>query len=188
VSGRTAKAARREAATRAADLDATLDAIWARIPDAGCKGLCQDCCGPIGMSEVERDRIHRRHGLTIRDAETKPGTLDCPALGSDGACQVYGDRPTVCRLWGSVEALPCPHGCTPLAGRLPDVDSTRILGETLALDGPRTRDHSLAATLAADPDIAPLYARAMRGDRSVYGQLAELVAQIAPTYRDATTR
>lgn len=28
-------------------------ALWARVPDAGCKGLCQEACGPIGMTEVE---------------------------------------------------------------------------------------------------------------------------------------
>jgi hypothetical protein len=36
----------------------------------------------------------------------------CPAL-HEGRCRVYDDRPTICRLWGATESMPCPHGCTP---------------------------------------------------------------------------
>lgn len=128
MSGRQAKAARRA-------LDETLDALWARVPNAGCQGLCADACGPIGMSEVERDRIRRRHGVVIEDAATAPGTLDCPALVG-GRCSVYADRPMVCRVWGVIDPLPCPHGCLPLGGRLSDAAGAELMRAALALDGP----------------------------------------------------
>lgn len=177
MNGRAAKVSRRGEAARVAALDARIEAIWARIPDAGCKGLCSDSCGPIGMSDAERDRIARRHGVTIRHAETKPGTLNCPALDG-GRCSVYADRPAVCRSWGAVEALPCPHGCQPAAGRLTDAEAADVMRASLALDGRDPIPAWMVGAVTADPVAGPLFSRAMRGDRSAYPALADAVDRL----------
>lgn len=100
-----------------------LRAVWDAIPDTGCKGLCIESCGPIGASEEELDLLADR-GVVIEDPlgallavldGNEPAT--CPAL-VDGRCSVYDVRPTVCRLWGVVDEMPCPHGCVPRGGRL----------------------------------------------------------------------
>ena len=38
--------------------------------------------------------------------------LSCPHLGAHG-CQVYAERPLICRLFGTTPRLPCPHGLRP---------------------------------------------------------------------------
>ncbi|MBO0730897.1 MAG: YkgJ family cysteine cluster protein [Acidimicrobiaceae bacterium] len=96
---------------------ATLADIYARIPEVECKGLCQESCGPIAMS-IEEDRRLRARGVTIPPMAEAVNAIErgedywCPAL-QDGRCSVYGDRPTICRLWGATTSMRCPHGCTP---------------------------------------------------------------------------
>lgn len=91
--------------------------VYARIPPVACKGLCEDSCGPIAMS-VEEDARLQELGVRIPSMVDKVGVVEgggdyyCPAL-ADGRCSVYEDRPTICRLWGATESMPCPHGCTP---------------------------------------------------------------------------
>jgi hypothetical protein len=41
------------------------------------------------------------------------GTLSCPYLGGGGECEIYDQRPLICRIWGMVEQLPCEWGCQP---------------------------------------------------------------------------
>lgn len=38
--------------------------------------------------------------------------LSCPHLGRDG-CQVYLERPLICRLFGTTPRLACPRGQRP---------------------------------------------------------------------------
>ncbi len=38
--------------------------------------------------------------------------FSCPHLGANG-CQVYAERPLICRLFGTTQHLPCPHGRRP---------------------------------------------------------------------------
>jgi Fe-S-cluster containining protein len=38
--------------------------------------------------------------------------LNCPHLGENG-CQVYSERPLICRLFGTTPRLPCPNGKRP---------------------------------------------------------------------------
>lgn len=90
-----------------------LDALYARIPKVNCKRLCQESCGPLGMSAFEAKVLAQ---LTFKK---KPSvdlrTMTCCYL-KDGACSVYARRPTVCRLWGTIQDVPhmrCPHGCVP---------------------------------------------------------------------------
>ncbi len=38
--------------------------------------------------------------------------LSCPHLGAQG-CQVYDERPLICRLFGTTPRLACPNGNRP---------------------------------------------------------------------------
>lgn len=106
--------------------------VESSLPRMNCKGLCQECCGPIGMTQFEWRRIVERLGrepvetkemplrassgqTVARDAviTLPPGpNLECPML-KDGRCSVYDIRPMICRLWGMTRTMQCPHGCTP---------------------------------------------------------------------------
>lgn len=103
-----------------------LDDLYARLPVLNCKGKCQASCGPIVMSQVEAERIKAmRPDFITRDMEMRLPSgesvgigaisecLTCPLLTSDGKCSVYPIRPLICRMWGSVQAMRCPYGCTP---------------------------------------------------------------------------
>jgi Fe-S-cluster containining protein len=91
--------------------------IYSQIPEVSCKGLCIESCGPIAMSKYE-DRRLQELGVTIPSMVDGVAAIQsgedyfCPALRA-GRCSVYEDRPTICRLWGATESMPCPHGCTP---------------------------------------------------------------------------
>lgn len=91
----------------------TLDDLYDLIPFArGCKGQCAEACGPIGFSVEEGRRIAAAgaHIPNVNEVGHR-SVYVCPAL-TDRRCSIYRDRPTVCRLWGVSEPLPCPHaGC-----------------------------------------------------------------------------
>src|SRR5690349_3487728 len=88
-----------------------LQRLYAELPSVECQGKCFEFCGPVACSTGERH--------IVRNAE--PGRVlelgsmnNCPMLDLDTKrCQVYVDRPLVCRLFGMVEAMRCPHGCEP---------------------------------------------------------------------------
>ena len=93
------------------------------LPRLHCKRLCQESCGPVPMTAVEVAALQDAAGdvLEVRPAFAgrfllvtggKDG-LTCPALGADGACRGYAGRPMLCRLWGLVPEMACPHGCVP---------------------------------------------------------------------------
>lgn len=55
-----------------------------------------------------------------REHERALAELSCPHLGEHG-CQVYAERPLICRLFGTTPHLPCPNGKRPevmIEGRL----------------------------------------------------------------------
>ena len=111
-----------------------IDAAHARIPDPGCKGLCFESCHSVAMTPAEQKRIYTaaaiRPPLVYADLDTP-----CAALGADGRCRVYRVRPTVCRLYGAVEEIPCPHGCTPPGGPMPPGEGHRVLAEVRRAGG-----------------------------------------------------
>lgn len=113
------------------DIGRYFQTLYDQIPDPGCRGLCQEACGPIDMHPYERARI-RRAGVTIptpADAVKQllaTGSYTCPAL-DNGRCGAYEVRPTLCRLYGAAEELKCEHGCRPAGGHLPAQDAQRIL-------------------------------------------------------------
>lgn len=113
-------------------------ALYARIPDVACKGLCSDYCGPIGASASE--------GAAMLRAASQPLTVELPlrAGGKCGylteprRCSIYEARPLICRLWGAVEDLRCPHGCVPVppARLLTPEEATVLKAEMFAIGGP----------------------------------------------------
>ena len=106
--------------------------VWALIPSANCKGLCAESCGPIGAGLAERERIWERHGVALPDPfDGGPLALRCPLLTVDDRCSTYADRPTICRLYGVVEDLPCPHGCRPTMGYLPAEHGRALLRRSI---------------------------------------------------------
>jgi Fe-S-cluster containining protein len=101
-----------------AALEERLQRIYAAIPGINCKGLCQESCGSIGMTNLEQDIIARKHGRDLPLLEIFDDL--CPALSPEGRCTVYDDRPFICRLWGTVDKMPCEHGCEPGTGLFTD--------------------------------------------------------------------
>ena len=161
---------RRRCTQTAADRTAQLDALYAELPMIECRGRCQDSCGPIDMSVLERRRIADR-GVDIPSPFDGSRALvwSCPALTVLGTCAVYDIRPILCRLWGLVEAMACPYGCMPEGGWLDDTTAMEFLtrsldigGRPATLPGPPTE---LVRALMADPDVAAKVGRVMRGGR-----------------------
>lgn len=117
----------------------SLERIYRVIPQVACKGLCSETCGPIDMSSEERRRIAER-GVVIPPSDSALANLldnpsyHCPALDDDKRCRVYADRPLICRLWGAVESMPCPHGCEVTPGLLMDGGAQSLIGRSLRLD------------------------------------------------------
>lgn len=81
----------------------------ARIPSFECIPGCHDCCGPVTTSSEEMARLPVKS-----DAEHAAALADfsCPHL-SDKGCQVYTERPLICRLFGTTPRLACPNGKRP---------------------------------------------------------------------------
>ena len=80
-----------------------------RIPSFECIPGCHDCCGPVTTSSEEMARLPVKstaeHAAALVD-------LSCPHLGENG-CQVYAERPLICRLFGTTPQLACPNGKRP---------------------------------------------------------------------------
>lgn len=79
------------------------------IPSFECVPECHDCCGPVTTSSIEMARLpvksDAEHNAALAD-------LTCPHLGEHG-CEVYGERPLICRLFGTTSTLRCPRGKRP---------------------------------------------------------------------------
>ncbi|MDF1582727.1 MAG: YkgJ family cysteine cluster protein [Methyloprofundus sp.] len=80
-----------------------------RIPSFACKEGCHDCCGPVTASSVEVARLPIKSDAEHEQALAE---LNCPYLGENG-CEVYEERPLICRLFGTTKNLSCPNGCAP---------------------------------------------------------------------------
>jgi len=120
-------------------MDAGLQALYDQIPAIpDCDGRCWTSCGPVGMSDRERQRI-RQAGYRITPYEQAMARIDtfwCEALTEGRRCAVYELRPMICRLWGAAEGLRCVYGCVPEGGRwLSDVDAYRLIAESMRIGG-----------------------------------------------------
>ncbi|HUX89430.1 MAG TPA: YkgJ family cysteine cluster protein [Gallionellaceae bacterium] len=80
-----------------------------QIPSFPCKAGCHDCCGPVTASSEEMANLPVK---SIAEHEAALAELSCPHLGKNG-CEVYDDRPLICRLFGTTPRLPCPNGKRP---------------------------------------------------------------------------
>lgn len=96
----------------------TLRFIRRRILEFECEPGCHDCCGPVTASGEEMARLPRKS-----DAEHAAAldALSCPYLGKTG-CQVYAERPLICRLFGTTPRLACPRGKRPAAMIAPHIE------------------------------------------------------------------
>ena len=79
------------------------------IPSFECKPGCHDCCGPVTTSSEEMSRLPLK---TDAEHDEALEEFNCVHLGPEG-CTVYGERPLICRLFGTTPTLPCPNGCRP---------------------------------------------------------------------------
>jgi len=97
-----------------------------RIPSFKCIVGCHDCCGPVTASSEEVARLPVK-----TDAEHDAALADysCVYLGKHG-CEVYGERPLICRLFGTTPQLACPNGKRPVY--MIDKSTEREIHEFLA--------------------------------------------------------
>jgi Fe-S-cluster containining protein len=163
------------------DWVAALEALYAELPSLECRGLCWHSCGPVDMSDTERERIAER-GVTIprydragAERYQATGTVEaCPALGPFRTCGVHEIRPMICRLWGSTETMRCPFGCRP-SRELTEAESYALLERSREAGGVEDAPaiDAYLADLARDPTMQPLLQRYMHGDASVEAELIE---------------
>ena len=78
----------------------TIKYLRKQIPAFKCKEGCTDCCGPVPFSKWE--------WAQIKDQRLAKG-ITCP-YASGAGCEIYEDKPIICRLMGTVPKLKCPHG------------------------------------------------------------------------------
>jgi hypothetical protein len=121
--------------------DHALERLYAAIPEIpDCDGRCYISCGPIEMSDRERQRIRER-GVKITPHDEAYNSIDvfyCDALTAEHRCSVYEVRPIVCRLWGVVEDMKCPFGCIPRGGWLSREDGVRLVAASMRVGGGQT--------------------------------------------------
>jgi len=84
--------------------------VYDGLPKVACKGLCDNSCGPVPATRLERKIINLpvlSPGFIQKSADE-----GCPRL-KDKRCSQYEDRPILCRLWGIVDdpMMRCTHGC-----------------------------------------------------------------------------
>lgn len=139
--------------------------LWDQIPSVECKGLCAESCGPIPCSSLERRLIEERAGKSLQ----ADGKLRCTML-KDGHCSVYSIRPMICRIWGAVEKLKCPHGCRP-ERFLSDREAHRL---TQAVEELAGDDHDRAVRDMLRGMTDP---ERQRWERSHYETVSRMVAE-----------
>ena len=99
------------------------------IPAFECLPGCHDCCGPVTTSSEEMARLPVK---SVAEHDAALAELNCPYLGKNG-CEVYAERPLICRLFGTTPKLACPHG------KRPDVMIDPVLEQQIELYSKSTR-------------------------------------------------
>lgn len=79
------------------------------IPVFECVKGCHDCCGPVTTSSEEMSRLPVKSDA---EHEAALNEYNCVHLGPNG-CEVYEERPLICRLFGTTPRMACPNGCRP---------------------------------------------------------------------------
>ncbi len=85
--------------------------LRAEIPSFECVPGCHDCCGPVTTSSEEMSRLPVKSNA---EHDAALAELKCVHLGPNG-CEVYAERPLICRLFGTTPNMPCPNGRRPQA-------------------------------------------------------------------------
>lgn len=169
---------------------AALDALYEQLPKIECRGLCWNSCGPIDMSDAERQRIRETHDIEIvpfthvaAEMWDDDSPLHCKALGPLHQCKVYEVRPLICRVWGIADSMRCDHGCTPEGGWMPD-DQVMVLLMTAYKIGKHrfNGDEDIMLAMMEDPEVKPLMARFSRGDRNVLPHLGAAIERVKARY------
>lgn len=70
----------------------------------GCPKGCADCCGIVPFSFWEWNHLADKRHIDPEDH------LKCPYSNKRGRCDIYEDRPIICRLYGS-NATPIENQC-----------------------------------------------------------------------------
>ena len=86
--------------------------IYAAIPSPGCKGLCVDQCTTVPVFSFELEQLEKATSRKLPTMSAGDAIGGLPLLVF-GRCGAYEHRPLICRAYGSVEGLRCPHGCRP---------------------------------------------------------------------------
>ena len=111
--------------------------LYARLPEIRCQKKCQDYCTNIVVTTVEKgiilSAIVPLLGKEVMDIPPM-GSDPCPFLTHIGECGIYDVRPAICRLWGLVKKMRCPHGCVPDRW-VSDKESRRLLHRLLQVSG-----------------------------------------------------
>ncbi|HQS57431.1 MAG: zinc/iron-chelating domain-containing protein [Gallionellales bacterium 35-53-114] len=89
------------------------------IPSFACIPGCHDCCGPVTASSEEMANLPVKSNA---EHEAALADLSCPHLGKNG-CEVYGERPLICRLFGTTPRMPCPNGMRPEVMIAPEIEA-----------------------------------------------------------------
>jgi len=77
------------------------------LPAMKCEEGCGRCCGIVPATETEYQRVIRY--AKEHDVNPQDQGITCPWY-QENKCSVYAVRPIICRLFGHVEAMPCPQG------------------------------------------------------------------------------
>lgn len=102
-----------------------LDLLYGKVPAmSGCTGECARSCGPLPpLGDAEAARILRR----MRGLPEAGEDSTCSMLNAFGRCDIYADRPMICRLWGATAKMPCVFGCEPEGGLLSEEEGRDLL-------------------------------------------------------------
>jgi hypothetical protein len=117
-----------------------LDAVYSNLPTIACRGLCQASCGPVvqGRSMTGQELLRLQDAGGEKRGKQRRAPLACPYLTAEdetGRCSVYEARPMICRLWGIVAEMPCPHGCEVEPGRLSDREARMAMAFVETIGG-----------------------------------------------------
>ncbi len=84
----------------------------------------------IACSAAEAENMSN-NGIIPPQTHNHPkfGELTCTHLTNEGRCAIYEHRPLVCRLYGAVKRMKCPHGCKPKGGYLPEEKARELIKE-----------------------------------------------------------
>ena len=106
----------------------TIEQVYQQVPNVKCKGKCQEACGLIACSSAEAENM-ANNGIIPPQTKNHPtlGELTCTHLTNDGKCAIYEHRPLICRLYGAVKKMKCPHGCQPKGGFLTEEKARELL-------------------------------------------------------------